>query len=25
VIERFPDRFPGFGPLNLISVRRLSA
>ena len=25
VIERFPDRFPGVGPLNLISVRRLAA
>ena len=24
VIERFPERFPGAGPLNLISVRRLT-
>jgi hypothetical protein len=25
VIERVPERFPGVGPLNLISVRRLAA
>lgn len=25
VIERLPERFPGVGPLNLISVRRLAA
>jgi len=25
VIERMPERFPGVGPLNLISVKRLAA
>lgn len=25
LIERMPERFPGVGPLNLISVRRLAA
>lgn len=25
VVERWPDRFPGVGPLNLISVKRLAA
>ncbi len=25
VIERLPERFPGVGPLNLISVKRLAA
>ena len=25
LIERLPERFPGVGPLNLISVKRLTA